>query len=158
MAIAWPSFLPKALRAGYGFEPAETVIRTEFEGGPVRVRKVTPRGPETIPVRWIFSGAEMEFFKAFYAYALADGSALLDLPLMTNGAAIEVQTVNFASPPRYALVGVTHWEVSAAVQTRRPKIMPEDILIFVTSVGGPDAFSQAVNDVYIVTNITTLNG
>lgn len=152
MAIAWPSYLPIALRAGYAVEAADVVARTEMEGGPQRLRQIAPPGPEGIPVSWIMSENVIEAFRAFWVYDLNSGAALVDMPIRT-GAALSVQAVNFSGAYRQEPAGARSWLVSATVQTRRPKVLAESEYRAITDNGGPEAFAAWEDQLDTIVNV-----
>lgn len=152
MAIAWPSYFPIALRAGYGVQAADVVARTPMEGGPQRLRQIAPPGPEQIPVSWIMSSAVLQMFRAYWIYDLASGSALVDLPLLTDGA-LAMQTINFVGAYRQELVGAKTWRVSATVETRRPKVLSASDYQGLAEAGGPDGFTAAEDQLNTTVNV-----
>lgn len=156
MALAWPTYMPTVLREGYGFEQTDVVARTEMEGGPRRLRQIAPPGPETIPVTWFLDGPRMQLFKSWFQNFAASGAALIDLPIRTDGNAVEVQTVNFITPISWRLEGARYWRASATVQTRQPKGLSADEYNAIVAAGGPAVFTSG-EDLYRIENIIRPN-
>ncbi|MGV8987655.1 MAG: phage head spike fiber domain-containing protein [Cypionkella sp.] len=62
----WPDVLPTPSFPGFGLSPIDPSLRTEWDVGPARVRRVTFATGDNVDVMWIFTDTEMAAFRAWY--------------------------------------------------------------------------------------------
>ena len=92
--MAYPAPLPRPTIEGYGLEPIDPVSRTQFEAGNSRSRRRFQSAPTIIPVRWVFTPAEMAVFESWHKYGVSDGAAAFDVEL-ANGLGISTYNATF---------------------------------------------------------------
>jgi len=107
-------------RTGYGYKDQENKDRTDVEAGPAQVRRRFSTVPSTFPVTFVWPGATLAVFDAWYRHKLLDGEAWFDGPLIT-GEGITEHTIRFkggyeakADPARPG-----RWIVSAEWETEQ---------------------------------------
>ncbi len=90
----WPATLPRPTVETYALKPVDPVSRTQFEAGNSRSRRRFQTAPTIIPVRWVFTEAEMAVFEAWHKYEALDGAAWFDTDL-ANGLGISSHNAKF---------------------------------------------------------------
>jgi hypothetical protein len=114
--VPWPAGLPKCASAWEGaWEPAS--IRTELDGGHVKVRKRFTKPVRRASVKFILLPDQYEVFKQLYENDTQCGV----LPMMLEtpvGPGHAPQTWRFAAPPTYTALGKppVAWEAAVALE------------------------------------------
>ncbi|MBU6475063.1 MAG: hypothetical protein KGL10_09665 [Alphaproteobacteria bacterium] len=111
---AWPSTLPAAPLAKNFQEIAPaTVIRTDMDTGPAKVRQRTTAGVGELQATYFLSAAQTETLDDFYATTLAGGALGFDYTHPRTGALL---TCRFVSPPEYTAVNGAYYEAAVALE------------------------------------------
>lgn len=124
--ITWPATLPRAQRVNYGFDPQDSKVRTEMEGGNVLVRSQWEEESAQYHVSWLLAGSQLAIFKAFYRHKLHNGVDWFDCEIL-DGADILVAEMRFVGAPKYQLGNGNLWTVSATLEVDEQPIMAEDV-------------------------------
>lgn len=125
---AWPSTLPTP-KLPVGYEPEDTVIRTEMEKGPPRARRRSLAVPPTrYDITWPdFSRLEMDVFEAWHHFTIADGATWFTMS-MASGRGITTMECLFVGPWKASLVGENAFRVTAPLLVRNRTVMPQGTL------------------------------
>lgn len=96
----WPTTLPATPLLDRFRETApNTLIRTEMEQGPAKMRQRTTAGVRTLSVNYLLSAAQVTTLDTFYVSDTAGGSIPFDYTHPRTGDALSCR---FKSPPEYA--------------------------------------------------------
>jgi hypothetical protein len=119
--VAWPETLSAPLETGYRLEPDNQSLRTDFEVGSPRVRRITTVRTDRITVQWKFDETEMDTFRDWFD--AADGAA--GGSLWFNGLTLAVGTggtstpdCRFAEPFQADRLPGMRWLVTATLEVR----------------------------------------
>lgn len=113
----WPGQLPPPTLSGYGGEPAQAFLRTDFEAGAARQRRRFTDAPETLTLTWKFTAIEMATFRAFWRTDLGMGAAWCSMTL-DLGEGLTAHSTRFIKPYQYRALPGMNWLVSADVEVR----------------------------------------
>lgn len=95
----WPVTLPQEpLIDQYAEVLPDTIIRSEPDVGPSKVRQRISKGVRNTPCKFIMSKAQVAIFDTFYVTTLYNGSLAFDF---TNPRTGSTDSYRFASVPRY---------------------------------------------------------
>ncbi|HZJ62351.1 MAG TPA: hypothetical protein VFD36_02440 [Kofleriaceae bacterium] len=111
MAV-WPASLPEIpLVAGFSESPPNTLIRTQMDAGPARVRPRYTGGPRPMKAAISCTAAQVETFDVFLLTTLLQGSQKFDWVHPRTGIA---KTFRFVIPPdpTYVPEHKDRWTVS----------------------------------------------
>ncbi len=98
----WPATLPQEpLAQGYAERAPDTVIRTQMEAGPPKVRRRFTAGVRSIECRLRLIPAQVDTLDAFFNTTVAGGALPFDWKHPRTGTAV---TFRFVEPPSYAPV------------------------------------------------------
>lgn len=96
---AWPSSLPSApVPGGYGEEPIPTIIRTDMELGPAKVRRRFTGNEIVFTLRYALTETQKFALEYFYHYTCLQGTLSFTWTHPITAASL---TVYFLSPPTY---------------------------------------------------------
>ena len=112
---AFPSGLPHPQKKGYGIAPATEFVRSEFEVGPARQRRIFTGSFANVPVSWIFTGIQLLEYRDFFMDTLSAGTRAFTLDLWT-GVEFTNCVVRFIERPAENLLGPLSWEVAGNVE------------------------------------------
>ena len=103
MAIPWPATLQDKLEQdNFSLEKGSTVIRTQMDVGPVKVRRRSTRPIDMVVGSIYLTASEWAIFETFYNTTINGGATPFELPHPITG----VLTVfRFAAEPSYRSVG-----------------------------------------------------
>jgi len=124
----WPAALPSDSVAGpYSIDPHEPTLRGDDEEGPVDKRRRFEDTPAGFAVTWRFDFDSFALFLAWWRGVLKDGQRWAQIPLRL-GASVETRTCRFRgdAPWQAAPWRGAYWQVSAALEVRRPPILSEE--------------------------------
>jgi hypothetical protein len=111
----FPSTLPAPLLAGYGGEPANAVIRTDFEAGPARQRRRFTATPHQLDVAWRFKPAEMIAFREFFKVDINLGVDWFNVDL-DIGDGLASYVARFIGAYKYDRLSPNAWHVTAKLE------------------------------------------
>jgi hypothetical protein len=75
MTAAWPAALPqRVLASDYEEQQPETLLRTQMDAGPAKVRRRFTAAPRPLWVMLRMTSAQVELFEAFVREDLQDGA------------------------------------------------------------------------------------
>ena len=103
MAQAWPSTLQQLLsETNFGIKVGDTVLRTETEVGPTKLRRRYTRGIDTYSASIYINIAQYTILDTFYKTTLNGGT----LPFTFKHPITQVpKDYRFRSPPAYSSLG-----------------------------------------------------
>ena len=113
--IVWPSALPQEpLAQGFGEQAPNTVIRSQMEAGPSKVRRRFTAGVRNIECQMRLTPDQVETLDTFFVSTVAGGALSFDWKHPRNGTAV---TFRFIEPPSYSPMtrGVA-WQVSMRLE------------------------------------------
>ena len=95
----WPLTLPTApLIDGFIETVPETIIRSQMDSGPDKVRNRTTAGVRDFQIGFIMTKAETAIFDAFYLNDLNGGALAFDFTHPRTG---EILSLRMKKPPQY---------------------------------------------------------
>ena len=114
----WPATLPQEpLADGYSEQAPNTVLRSQMEAGPPKLRRRFTAGVRTIECQLRLTPAEVADLDLFFTETVAGGSLPFDWKHPRTGTA---QTFRWVEPPTYTpLARGTRWRA-----TLRLEILP----------------------------------
>lgn len=77
----WPTSLPVALAAGYGYAPQQAFVRTDMDQGPARQRRRFTSAPTIYSVSWLMSEAQFGIFESWFRDEANDGAEWFEIQL-----------------------------------------------------------------------------
>lgn len=95
-----PLFPFIGISQSYGVDPAEMFQREELDGGFSRKRLHIVGGASVVTVRFLLQGFEVQVFREFYRYRLAEGALPFRASLILDGPELEVYDATFTKPWR----------------------------------------------------------
>jgi hypothetical protein len=96
----WPVSLPqRPLVQGFSEQAPDTLIRTQMEAGPPKVRRRFTAGIRTMGLQLHLTSEQVETLDGFHDATLQGGALAFDWVHPRTGSAI---TCRFAEPPGYA--------------------------------------------------------
>jgi hypothetical protein len=96
----WPLSLPqRPLAEGFHERAADTLVRTQMEAGPAKVRRRFTAGVRTMDLQLRLTGSQVETLDGFHDSTLAGGALAFDWVHPRTDLAIRCR---FAEPPSYA--------------------------------------------------------
>jgi len=113
--IVWPASLPQEpLLQGFGEQVPNTVIRSQMEAGPSKVRRRFTAGVRNIDCQMRLTADQLETLDAFFMTTIAGGALSFDWKHPRNGTAV---TFRFIEPPSYSPVARgTVWHASLRLE------------------------------------------
>jgi hypothetical protein len=113
MAV-WPASLPQAPNAdGYAEHAPKTIIRTEMEAGPPKMRRRFTAGIRPFEMKIAMTKSETQVLDAFFVTTLVGGSLAFDWIHPRTGAAASFR---FVKPPTYSAKSDNAWDVALSVE------------------------------------------
>jgi len=90
--MIWPETLPQILLLeGFAASPRDSVIRSQMEYGPAKVRRRTTSGPRPIQGNLILTVDQFATFRGFYEDDLLGGSLRFDWVEPETGDPVEMR-------------------------------------------------------------------
>lgn len=112
-AVWPPSLPPQVLLAGYAEAPPETVLRTQMDAGPAKLRSRTTAAPRPIGGAVVLTSAQLATLDGFYVATLSGGALPFD---WQHPRTLAAATFRFLSPPQYTALGGGHWQASLSLE------------------------------------------
>jgi len=111
----WPVSLPQEpLAQGFSEQAPSTVIRSQMEAGPPKVRRRFTAGVRNIECQLRLTPAQVDTLDSFFDTTVAGGSLSFDWKHPRSGAAV---TLRFVEPPSYTpLTRGTLWQASLRLE------------------------------------------
>lgn len=114
----WPASLPIPLRAGYNANRKLNLIRTEMEGGPIRVSRYSDHNESMINFQLMLDVAQQSTFEAFFDGDCNGGATWISMPIDT-GVGISSHRVRFSSVS-WQSISATHKRLSLLAEVEHP--------------------------------------
>ena len=96
---SWPATLPQSpLTEGFTETAPATVLRTEMDQGPAKIRQKTTAGVRRLGLGFILSKAQTAILDAFFTADAKGGAVAFDFPHPRTGTTLSCR---FTEPPRY---------------------------------------------------------
>jgi len=95
----WPNTLPAyPLLENFSEEVENTIIRTEMDNGPAKLRQRTTAGVSNMSLGYLLSKVQIDTLEIFYKTTLKGGSLAFDF---THPRRDTIISCRFVSPPQY---------------------------------------------------------
>ena len=111
----YPTALPLGEASGYAQSITNSVLATQMESGKVFRRRIAANAPDMLNVKWLFTGAELRTFRAWFENALQGGQEAFIMPIWKDEQAVYVECAFEAEKPIKATMDAnsqTLWNVS----------------------------------------------
>lgn len=95
---SWPNTLPSPLSDHFQETTPNTVLRTDMEQGPAKVRRRTTAAVRSLSLHYLMSKAQVATLESFYITTLQGGSLSFAFTHPRTGSAV---TCRFVKPPEY---------------------------------------------------------
>jgi hypothetical protein len=76
---SFPASLPSPTYEGYQEQLQNTVIRTQMDAGPAKVRRRATAAVRPLSLRWVLTEAQLETFISFFEDEVVGGSIAFDM-------------------------------------------------------------------------------
>lgn len=111
----WPITLPTApLLDGFIETTPETIIRSEMDAGPAKVRNRTTAGVRKFSMAFILDKIQTATFDSFYLNDLSGGTNSFDFEHPRTG---ETLSLRLTKPPRYNAQNARYFRVSLEAES-----------------------------------------
>ena len=111
---SWPSSLPQSpLAADHSEGFADTLVRTQMDAGPAKVRRRTTAASRPLTASFLLTKAQVDTLDIFYNLTLDGGTLPFDWILPRTGAAISCR---FVQPPEPAQPQGGFWRVTCQLE------------------------------------------
>jgi len=112
---AWPASLPQEpLAQGFSEQAPNTLLRSQMEAGPPKVRRRFTAGIRNIECQVRLTPAQVDLLDTFFDATIAGGALPFDWKHPRNGTAV---TFRFVEPPSYTPVARgTLWQASLRLE------------------------------------------
>lgn len=142
----YPTGLPAPLRAGYGINPENNIIRTQMVSGRARQRVAYTSVPAYADLSWLFTAQQAQTFESWSA---GQGGDWFNIKLKTPLGYYNQECRFMESPSGPDLVGINLWSYKAKVEIKNRVIVdpgygefaPDYILM-------ADIFDRTMNGVW----------
>lgn len=113
--VPWPAGLPKC-PASWDASWIAPVVRTEFDGGMVKVRRRFSKANRSATATFVLSKEQLQWFRQLYENDTQNGS--LPFMLATPDAGMVAQAWRFKEPPQYTAIGtpLICWQASCSLE------------------------------------------
>ena len=112
--MAWT--LPKLERSNKNVSVAPKVIRTQFETGPVRVRRISSKDDISVTGSVVLTSAQLAQYWTFFEGEANHGADWFQMPMITTGT-VQTHTVRIQSHS-IVPIGLGHHRVSLNLEVR----------------------------------------
>lgn len=110
----WPGTLPAfPLLEGFRETVPDTVIRTDMESGPAKIRRRTTSAVRKMAVSYLMSKAQVEALETFYLTTLLGGSLAFDFNHPRKNATVSCR---FVQPPVYGSANGAYFKVELELE------------------------------------------
>ncbi len=111
---SWPNSLPAyPLIDGFHETVPKTVIRTEMEQGPAKVRLRTTAAVRVMSVHYLMNKSQIETLETFYLATLQGGAIAFDFTHPRNDGLVSCR---FIKPPEYSTSNGNYFKVSIELE------------------------------------------
>ena len=111
---AWPDTLPASpLLDGFRESAPDTILRTDMEQGPAKIRQRTTAAVRTLTLRFLMSTAQVATLETFYLTTLHGGTAPFDFTHPRTG---DTVSCRFTAPPQYAVTNGNFFKISFTLE------------------------------------------
>ncbi|WP_249976068.1 hypothetical protein [Vreelandella olivaria] len=152
MTISYPSGLPMPLRADYGLQHTDNVLRTALGNGHARKEILHAPGPTRITAKFRIRPSQAQVFEGFYWRTLNSGVLTFSMLLLTPLGIQQYDEVEFAelytgpTPLANSRGGNGRlWEFTAQLQMNRPPIISAEEAQFPDEVLYSSIFDRNMN-------------
>lgn len=142
MPIFYPSVLPVPEVQGYGFTPQNNKVRTQFESGPARVRRIHRSPTTNFTVGSKLTREQLAIFEYWWVNEALDGSQWFETTLV-NG--VGLSSVDARAVDEYQVQALASevFQLTWELEVRNKPLMTEDAYYAGTVIGlEPFAYSQ----------------
>lgn len=142
--IIYPAGLPHPLKSGAAYTPENNILRTPFQSGRARQRKLYTKVPTFYRATWILNDVQGRLLTS-WADQVAKAE-WFEMPLRSD-LGLNTETVRLTStisgPVR---IGVNHWQYTADIEVRfKPALEPGWAEILPDWTLNADIFDLAMN-------------
>lgn len=109
----WPASLPKPLANGFRETPPMTVIRTEMEQGPAKVRRRTTAAIRKMSLTFLMTKTEIATLETFFLTTVAGGAIAFDFTHPRTGS---TAVCRFIRPPEYGANNGTRFQIDVELE------------------------------------------
>ncbi len=150
MPIFYPSVLPVPEVQGYGFTPQNNKVRTQFESGPARVRRIHRSPTTNFTVGSKLTREQLAIFEYWWVNEALDGSQWFETTLV-NG--VGVSTVDARAVDEYQVQALASevFQLTWELEVRSKPLLTADIYYLRTQIGEAE-FLYAQNLLYEIVN------
>lgn len=150
MPIIYPAVLPVPEVQGYGFTPQNNKVRTQFESGAARVRRIHRSPTSNFTVGNKLTIEQLAIFEYWWANEALDGSQWFDTKLV-NG--VGVTTVEARPVEDYQVQALSSqvFQLTWELEVRSKPLVSADVYYALTVIGlneflySEDLLNQLVN-------------
>ena len=150
MPIFYPSVLPVPEVQGYGFTPQNNKVRTQFESGPARVRRIHRSPTTNFTVGNKLTREQLAIFEYWWVNEALDGSQWFETTLV-NG--VGVSTVDARAVDEYQVQALASevFQLTWELEVRSKPLMNGNDYA-VAAQGGADAFALLSDELDVIVN------
>lgn len=150
MPIIYPAVLPVPEVQGYGFTPQNNKVRTQFESGAARVRRIHRSPTSNFTVGNKLTIEQLAIFEYWWANEALDGSQWFDTKLV-NG--VGVTTVEARPVEDYQVQALSSqvFQLTWELEVRSKPLMNGNDYAVATQ-GGEEAFGLLSDELDVIVN------
>lgn len=150
MPIFYPSVLPVPEVQGYGFTPQNNKVRTQFESGPARVRRIHRSPTTNFTVGNKLTREQLAIFEYWWVNEALDGSQWFQTSLV-NG--VGLSTVDARAVEEYQVQALASevFQLTWELEVRSKPLMNGNDYA-VAAQGGADAFALLSDELDVIVN------
>lgn len=150
MPIFYPSVLPVPEVQGYGFTPQNNKVRTQFESGPARVRRIHRSPTTNFTVGNKLTREQLAIFEYWWVNEALDGSQWFQTSLV-NG--VGLSTVDARAVDEYQVQALASevFQLTWELEVRSKPLMNGNDYAVATQ-GGADAFALLSDELDVIVN------
>lgn len=144
MSVAWPSSqLPLPTLQGYALALTDETVQTQFESGPLRIRRRFSAGPVAISARWVMSADQVAILESWFSFTAQSGAEWITGLEAYNGLGPYTTEHRFIGPPILRPIHGWLWEVTATLQARTRNLLTAEELEAVIAYGPDDLYASS---------------
>lgn len=150
MPIFYPSVLPVPEVQGYGFTPQNNKVRTQFESGPARVRRIHRSPTTNFTVGNKLTREQLAIFEYWWVNEALDGSQWFETTLV-NG--VGLSTVDARAVDEYQVQALASevFQLTWELEVRSKPLMNGNDYA-VAAQGGAEAFGLLSDELDVIVN------
>lgn len=111
----FPPALPAPQKDGHGIAGATEFLRTDFETGPARQRRIFTGSFAKMNVSWVLTSTELLTYREFYQETISAGTRAFKLNLWLDNKFTNA-VVRFTARPKEDFMGPFTWKVAGEVE------------------------------------------